>query len=240
MPSFFKRNPLWPILKMTKQIIIFFLLLASNFAFCQDSLTKMNNIKISIISLVDNAKINYESILNKRNTIGLTTSYFYLEPVVGIKIEPTFRYYFKKHAPTGWYIEPKLSIGYFRTEEIYNKIQYTYNSNDSLIKQEIIDASFRQKVYFVPFGASLKIGQQLLFGKNKQFVFDYNFGFQYFSYNYPMKKEKTEYIDLNGNRIIIETSAGSLLEKFPGNEFYWNLFGPGSIFNSNISFGYNF
>jgi hypothetical protein len=225
---------------MTKPILIFALLLTSSIAFCQDSLTKKNNIKISILSFVDNAKINYERLISKNLTIGLTASYFYLEPVVGIKIEPSVRHYFKSQAPIGWYIETKLQVGYFSTKEIYNKIQYTYNSNDSLINEEILESSFRKKVQFIPFGASLKIGQQILFGKNKRFVFDYNFGLQYFSYNYPRKKESTEYFDLNGNRNVIETSPGSLLENFPGNEFYWNLFGPGSIFYSNISIGYNF
>ena len=215
-------------------------MLSSTFAFCQDSLTNKNNIKVSILSFVDNAKIHYEMLLSKNYTIGLTTSYFYLKPVVGIKIEPNLRYYFKSQAPIGWYIEPKLLIGFFNTEEAFNKRLYVYNANDSLIKEEILEEYFMKKLTFIPIGASLKVGQQKYFGKNKRFVFDYNFGFQYFPYNYSKKDEQTVYYDTFGNKNVIETSHGGIRDAMPVNQLFWYFIGSGSILYANISIGYNF
>jgi hypothetical protein len=225
------------IIKMTKYLINLLLLLSCTGAFCQDSLTSKNNLKISILSLVDNAKFQYERVIGRSTTIGLTASIFYLNPVVGIKIEPAFRYYFKKHSPTGWYIEPKLLIGYFNTKEDFKKFYYTYNASGNLINHK--EEDYQNTLSFIPMGVALKVGLQKYFGKKNRFVFDYNFGFQYFPYNYSRKHETTEYYDLNGNRNVIETSPGGI-EPNPGNSAFWYLFGAGSIFYSNISIGYNF
>ena len=223
--------------KMTRQIFALIIILTSNIAFCQDSLTRKNNLKLSIISLADNAKFQYERVISKNSTVGVTASIYYLKPVIGIKIEPTFRYYLKNNAPTGWYIEPKFLIGYFNTEEDFNTVHNTYNTNDRLINYEVV--YFKKKLSFIPIGASLKVGHQKYFGNNNRFVLDYNFGLQYFPYNYPKDQETTEYNDINGDQNVIITSPGAI-EPYIGNEGFWYLFGAGSIFYANISIGYNF
>jgi len=225
---------------MTKPILIIVFLLTTVLAFCQDSLKNKNNVKISILSLVDNAKFQYERLISKNHTIGLTASYFYIKPFTGIKIEPAFRFYFKSQAPINWYVETKFLIGFFNTKEVFNKRLYVYNANDSLIKNEILDEGFMKELTFIPIGASLKIGQQKFFGKMKRFVFDYNFGFQYFPYNYSKKVEQTEYIDTYGNKNVVETSQGGIRDAMPVNGFFWYIFGAGAILNTNISIGYNF
>lgn len=227
-------------MKRRLQIMLLLLLTNYSFVYCQEEMTKNNNLKISILSFLDNAKIQYERTYNSNSSFGLTASYYYLKPMTGIKIEPTYRYYFKRHTPTGWYFEPKLLIGIFNTKAEFNKRLYVYNANDSLIKEEILEDFFMKKLTFIPIGASLKFGQQKFFGKNKRYVFDYNFGFQYFPYNYSKKDEQTIYYDTFGNRNVIVTSHGGGEPTMPANELFWYFFGAGSVFYSNISIGYNF
>ena len=71
---------------MTRQIFTLIIILTSNIAFCQDSLTRKNNLKLSIISLADNAKFQYERVISKNSTVGVTASIYYLKPLIGIKI----------------------------------------------------------------------------------------------------------------------------------------------------------
>ncbi|MEK6615254.1 MAG: hypothetical protein AABZ32_03955 [Bacteroidota bacterium] len=194
---------------------------------------------MSAISLIQNAKLYYERKISDNSTIGLIVSAYYLNPVFGIKIEPTFRFYFKANAPEGWYIHPNLSVGYFRTKETFTRRHYTYDANNILINTEIDE--YNKEVYFTPVGFTLKAGHQNYFGKNKRFVFDYNFGLQYFPYNYYSRiDEQTEYYDNNGNKNVVETSHGGIRDAIPVNSLIWYFFGAGSVLNSNISIGYVF
>ena len=93
---------------------------------------------------------------------------------------------------------------------------------------------------FIPIGVSLKFGRQSHFGKRKRLVFDYNFGFQFFPYNYPDDQEINDYFDNTGNRIRIVTTQGTIKDAIPGNYLFWYFIGPGSFFQANMSLGYNF
>jgi hypothetical protein len=224
----------------TKPLVILMLILSCSIVQGQDSLTYKNNFKISILSFADNAKLQYERVLTKSFSFDITASYYYFKPLTGIKAEPSFRYYFKKNAPTGWYIQPKFSIGYFSTQEKCSKILYTYSPNDSLLSTDFLDKKFIKELRFMPVGASVKFGIQKYFGKKKRFVFDYNLGLQYFPLNYKIKDEKYEYIDTDGNKKVLLLSKSWIKESIPEKVLYWYLFGPGSFFETNISLGFNF
>lgn len=206
----------------------------------QDSERYKNNLKISILSFADNAKIQYERLINKSLSFDFTASYYYLKPIVGTKIEPSIRYYFKRKAPTGWYFQPKLSIGYFHAQESCKKIVFTYNPGDSLLGEQVLSESYKKEVGFIPCGASLKFGIQKYFGKKKRIVFDYNFGLQFFYLNYRFKEETYEYIDANENKNIIKITKAVVEESIPTKVIYWYVFGPGSFFETNLSIGFNF
>ena len=227
-------------MRKIKHILSFVLLITTAIVFGQNSSAYKNNFKISILSFVDNAKIQYERDINKSYTFDLTASFYYINPFKGIKIEPSFRYYFKHHAPIGWYLQPKVSIGYFFARENYSRNLFTYNSSDSLISQKTIDESFKKDLRFFPIGASLKSGIQKYFGKDKRFFFDYNLGIQCCPLYYNKKEEQSEYFDTNGNKNIIVTAPSLIKTGLWGQAIYWYVFGPGSFFDTNISIGYNF
>ena len=206
----------------------------------QDSLNHKNNLKISILSFADNAKIQYERVINKNYSLDLTASFYYLQPFMGLKIEPSFRYYFQHHAPAGWYMQPKISIGFFNAQEHYDRILSTFDSNNSLMNVFILDDSFNKYLKFYPIGVSLKFGIQKYFGKNKRFVFDYNLGLQFSPLYYAKPKEETEYYDTNGNRNVVDVSPSLIKVGLMGKTIYWYVLGPGSFFETNISIGYRF
>lgn len=226
-------------MKKTILLLILLLFMTSATLFGQDSLTHKNIIKISVLSLVANAKVQYERVISKRFSLDISASYYYLNPMTGIKFEPAFRYYFKHHAPTGWYVEPKFLIGRFNTKEFFNSVLYTYNDKDSLINQEALGES-KKDLSFTPVGGALKFGIQKYFGRKQRFVFDYNLGVQYFPYNFPRKETQTQYSDGSGNETIIVTSYGSQRDAPPTNYLFWSFIGAGSFLYTNVSIGYNF
>jgi len=222
-------------MKQSLIIILIFFLTNSSILFGQEAKSSQN-LKISIFSLLDNAKFQYERKLNQSSTCGITASFFYITPMCGVKLEPAFRYYFKKDAPTGWYIEPKLSIGYFQTGELFEKYSTKYNSSNEIIDWQDLDGG-SIIVSFMPVGGSLKIGHQHFFGKKDQFILDYNLGFQYFPYKENVTKDEIiEYYDENGDRNEIVT----IYEGSFAHGIVWYTIGAGSVIYSNLSIGYNF
>ncbi|NLL29176.1 MAG: hypothetical protein GX259_10305 [Bacteroidales bacterium] len=221
-------------MKIRLQIIILLLFINYSFVYCQEIKTKDNNIKASTLSLFGVLKLQYEKTHNNNLSFGFGTSCHWLVHK-GIKFEPTFRYYFKHHAPTGWYIEQKFAIGYFYTIEEFEKEHCIYDANNKLKEYRL--EYYHKKLPFYTHGASLKFGIQKFCGKKKRFVFDYNFGFQYFPYRYSGGNDDAEYYDAFGNKNVITVSSS---QGIPANEIYWYMFGAGSIIYSNISIGYNF
>jgi hypothetical protein len=154
----------------------------------------------------------------------------------GIKLGLSFRYYFKRNAPIGWYIEPKFSVGYFQTDELFDKYLCKYNSTNEISYCEDIDGG-KVLVTFMTAGISLKVGNQKYFGKSDRFVFDYNFGFQYFPYKEnPTDDETIEYFDEYGNKTIVFVEYNGNFV----NGLVWYTIGAGSVIYANLSIGYNF
>lgn len=214
---------------------------ASSFLYGQETGKNKNCLKLSALSLVGNAKVQYEKAFSNNSSCGIAASFFYLTDRKGIKIEPFYRYYFKKHAPAGWYCEPKIAVGCFRTFEPYHNEKYVYDPAGNMTGHFYIFESFAKEFIVYPFGGSIRFGCQKYFGKNKRFVFDYNFGLQCFIYNTPRTSETNYYTDSDGNKVEIVTVHGAIEDcSIPTDEIYWYFLGAGSVFQANISIGYNF
>jgi len=201
---------------------------------CQeDGSDKKNNLKISIVSSLIGIKLQYERTITPSSSIGITvTSYYHPEFLSEIKFEPGYRYYFEKSAQKGWYIEPKVCFGSFLSRVYYEEFYY---KSDSLVLFDM--KNYSKDIPFTSFGVALKGGQQMLFGKKKRLLFDWNFGFQYLPYNFktPIINDRT-YFDDEGNEILVKTDISGDWTYGVG----WYLFGAGSIIYSNISLGYRF
>lgn len=229
-----------------KYLVFLFLLCTTVTATAQDSIHKRNLLKFSVLGVAFHSQLQYERVLSEGFTIGVIASGYYWLSLPGVKVEPHFRYYFKRQAPSGWYIEPKLSIGYFQTQEPFEQRQYTYNSSDSLISERLLMSNLKKNVSFMPAGITLKVGVQKFLGSHQRWVLDYNIGLQCFPMMDIRQKPLTDYNDRNefidewGNRIVTETVPREHAEGPPKGLAFWYLFGAGSFINTNLSFGYRF
>ncbi|GAB4284051.1 MAG: hypothetical protein Kow0068_09050 [Marinilabiliales bacterium] len=208
--------------------------------YCQDDEdNKTNDIKISLFSFFNNSKIQYEH-SKLRHSYGITASYFYLNPVTGLKAEPYYRNYFKSNAPLGYFIEVSLGCGAFNTYETFHRTQYTYDSEMNLVNETVIDGNINKRLFVYSYGGSLRFGYQDLFGILKRITAEISIGLQYFIYNIDTDKEEKIFKDLYGNTIIFETSYGNANGYSSENYLYWYIFGPGSVFSPQVKFGYLF
>jgi hypothetical protein len=219
---------------MKKKIFLFLILYLghTSFLYCQEESTGKNNLKVSLISGLLNTKLQYERALTKGSSIGIIASYYYPTGFSGMKIEPVYRYYFKEDVQKGWYFEQKVCYGVFNTSMYYEE-NYFYSDSHTLFEVRF----FSKKLSFSSLGVAMKAGNQNLFGKRNNIVFDLNFGLQYFPLNFKNGGINDRfYIDNQGNEILVQTNISSDWTY----EVLWYVFGPGSIFQSNISLGYRF
>lgn len=230
---------------MKKSLLLFvvFVLSTSQLA-GQDKPASLNpsvskhSIKASLLSFATNFNIEYQYRMNKKMTTGFRLAHPYFWEISGIKLSPEIRYYFAQHAPTGWFIQLQLPLGYFETKEYFKTISTTYESNGSIIDT---DQDHKKKtVDFFSLGVALQAGRQVHFGQYDQFTFGYRIGFQYFPYYRAPEAETSTYINEQGKKVSVETSFGSLQDAIPVNNLLWYSFSVGSIFCINFSLGYNF
>lgn len=110
-------------------------------------------------------KFQYERKLNDRFTIGLIQKTLFSD-FSGMRFEPTLRYYFKKEAPKGFYVQAKVGVGY----------HYYYN----FIRNSDSTTTQTNRQYFWAYGGGLAGGYQFIIGSKKHFVIDLYLGLQVF------------------------------------------------------------
>jgi len=118
-------------------------------------------VSVSPIRLWNGLRVKLEKPKNDKFTYGGILTYYYDKNFPCIQIAPIARFYFKKHAPEGFYAQAKLPITYF-----------TYAGAENPVS----------------FGLGVALGNQILWGKDDRWSLDLNFGFKFitppFSSNY--------------------------------------------------------
>jgi hypothetical protein len=105
----------------------------------------------------------------------------------GVQLAPIGRFYFKAHAPEGFYAQAKV-VGAFHSRIVIED----------------------KKQSFTSFGGGIALGYQLLFGKNDKWVIDLNLGAKFVN---PIPDPDPEWgvIDLDRAAWIL-TGPGSIVD----------------------------
>lgn len=178
-----------------------------------------NIISTSPLRLWNGVLIRYERVLNDRFTVGGTGTYYYDGLFPGFQISPAARFYFKKKAPEGFYLQVRFVAAHH--SYIYELAVYS-NDDPNGTYLRTID----KKQRFTSLGGGIAGGYQLLWGKTDRWSADFNLG---------VKLLKTPPLPKEDNRFLPGTTSGGV---FSG--LYWVLVGPGSILDGSVSIGYRF
>jgi len=124
---------------------------------------------ISPIRLWNGLRVKLEKPKNNKFTYGGILTYYYDHTFPGIQIAPIARFYFKKHAPEGFYAQAKLPVSYF------------FNADTP-----------------VSFGLGVALGNQILWGKDDRWSLDLNFGFKFITPSFKSTGDLGDIVNLGG------------------------------------------
>lgn len=120
--------------------------------------------------------IKYEYAVNEKYSLGMHTKMYFnfFDLPSGVNFQPFFRYYFKKRAPSGVFIQAKVAYGFFKNH-------YTYISSNEKCRLNY-DGYYecsKELSQFHSIGGGLAAGYQFIFGKKKHGSVDFFGGFSY-------------------------------------------------------------
>lgn len=124
---------------------------------------------IAISPLLINPKIKYERAFPSGFSLG-TNAKFYLGGNAGITAEPFGRYYFRQHAPKGFYMQGKGIISWIKSDfvEIDDETgTFVTDSNGNYIRHNVFG-----------YGFGIAGGYQFLLGRNDRFALDLLAGYR--------------------------------------------------------------
>ncbi len=158
--------------------------------------------------------LRYERIIGSKFSVGAYADWYFSgqqyfgdEEYTGIKVTPTFRYFFRHHEALGFYIQASAIIGYFD----FSVLNYV-NPDDHEEVYSVED-------FFWTGGAGFAIGAYFSFSRKNAVFLDLNVGSQIMPANYPSK---------------VETPFGSTYEHY---NTWWYMGGPGSLIEIKIAIG---
>jgi hypothetical protein len=200
-------------------VILLFLSLASH--------AQRNIFAVDIFKLMQlKISARYERVVPRQSSFGANaTVYFYnsvnvYRPFIvwdegkygGVRLDPYFRFYFQPFAPHGFYLQPKVTAGWFNSDLEY-RYYYTAEQFDSFTVQDD----------FFSVGAGVAFGHQWLI--EDKFPLEVSAGLQYaFMLTDRFKTNGGKTYERNDNIYLPGTGS-------------WYIAGPGSILEVAIRFG---
>ena len=158
--------------------------------------------------------LRYERFIGSKFSVGAYADwyfkgqqYFGEEEYTGIKVSPTFRYFFRHHEAMGFYIQASAIIGYFD----FSVLNYVHPSDH--------EEEYSVSDYFWTGGAGFAIGAYFTFSKKNKAFLDMNVGWQLLPANYPTE---------------VDTPYGIEYEHY---NTWWYLGAPGSFIEIKIAIG---
>ncbi len=176
-------------------------------------------IGISPVQLMHGVRIKYEKPLSDKISYGaLLTGYYGDFP--GGQLAPIVRYYFKKHAPEGFYAQAKIVFGMHLNDYATYKLKEgeTAPNYDMFGDMTNGDPVTKTQTFF-NVGGGLTVGYQMLFGKDDKWSIDVNIGAKF----------------VGGVPVPDDAPAGKAFDNLG-----WAVSGPGSIIDGLFSVGYRF
>ncbi len=161
--------------------------------------------------------LSYVRFLKKNHAVGLKGSYYMLlkRPIPfstsnkysGVKLSFVYRGYLQRNMSNQSFVEGKITGGYFDFEK------FVYSQGG--LGEDFIS----RPLSFSTFGLGINWGYEDIIKGSKHLVFGFSMGFQYFPLN-----TSTTYIDENNIEYIADN-------------WWWYLYGPGSVFEIKIYLG---
>jgi len=158
--------------------------------------------------------LRYERFIGSKFSVGTYAAWYFKgqqyfgdEEYTGIKVTPTFRYFFRHHEAMGFYIQASAIIGYFD----FSVLNYVYPDDHEEV--------FSVKDFYWTGGAGFAVGSYFSFSRKNTAFIDLNVGWQILPANYPTK---------------VKTPFGSTYEHY---NTWWYFGGPGSVIEIKIAIG---
>jgi hypothetical protein len=176
---------------------------------------KPANVFTLAIGITNKGRLKYEHAFSDLLSLSITGSGYYgWFPGFLAAVGPRF-YLSSEGAPEGFFVSPRVHVGYFRFDTWNSWGRNNYWSSDN----------------FVTAGGGFQMGYQFLLGKKKNIVIDLAGGFKYLPIPRNLK------VRYNSNN----SSSGSFDdEDYQGVRAIWLLTGPGSLWDATIGFGFAF
>ncbi|GHT51446.1 hypothetical protein AGMMS49982_08920 [Bacteroidia bacterium] len=202
--------------KLKKVFLVSVAIMTSVSMFAQSESSKAV-IGISPVQLMHGVRIKYEKPLSDKISYGaLLTGYYGDFP--GGQLAPIVRYYFKKHAPEGFYAQAKIVFGMHLNDYATYKLKDGETAPIYLAGVMMNGDPVTKTQTFFNVGGGLTAGYQMLFGKDDKWSIDVNFGVKFV-----------------GGVPVPDDAAGGVLDNLG-----WAVSGPGSIIDGLFSVGYRF
>jgi hypothetical protein len=158
--------------------------------------------------------LRYERFIGSKFSVGTYADWYFKgqqyfgdEEYTGIKVTPTFRYFFRHHEAMGFYIQASAIIGYFD----FSVLNYVHPNDHEEV--------YSVEDFFWTGGAGFAVGAYFAFSRGNTAFIDLNIGYQILPANYPS---------------TVETPFGSNYEHY---NTWWYMGGPGSVIEIKIAIG---